>query len=95
MTPLNSQLKKKLSFGRGKESTTSRMLIQFSVVCVRLEALQRPELTAVDAQVLLQVVFVLEGLGTLVALELAGPGGSSQTCCRLQNVTLRERDKNN
>lgn len=54
---------------------------------------QRPELTAVDAQVLLQVVFVLEGLGTLGALELAGAGGSSQTCRRLQNVTLRQWDK--
>lgn len=34
-------------------------------------------LTAVDAQVLLQMVFVLEGLGTFVTLELAGPGGCS------------------
>lgn len=52
------------------------MLIQFSVVYFHVEAWQQ-WLTAVDAQVLLQVVFVLEGLRTLVAFELAGPSGSS------------------
>lgn len=42
-------------------------------------------LTAVNAQVLLQVVFVLEGLGTFVTLEFAGIRSSS---CGLGNVTL-------
>lgn len=35
--------------------------------------LPRQQLTAVNAQMLLQVVFVLEGLETLGALELARP----------------------
>jgi len=34
-------------------------------------------LTAVNAQVLLQVVFVFKGLGTLVTLELASTACSS------------------
>lgn len=39
------------------------------------------QLTAVNAQVLLQVVFVFEGLGTLGALELASSTCSYRSSC--------------